>query len=128
MVSFLPFPTRHPIRSGQCSRFSFNTKRSHELALIKIGQYLRPDQGPDFQARIDVETISRYPSMVIFSDFTVTKIATTTDVRGRAGYTMLLNNCTLIWSSSLMKDVCLSTMMAEYYALPLYARVLHYAS
>ena len=39
------------------------------------------------------------------------------NVKSRAGYVICLNNCPIIWSSKLIQQVCLSTMMAEYYAL-----------
>ena len=39
------------------------------------------------------------------------------NVKSRAGHVMLLNGCPIIWSSKLMQQIALSTMMAEYYAL-----------
>ena len=39
------------------------------------------------------------------------------NVKSRAGHVMLLNGCPIVWSSKLMQQVALSTMMAEYYAL-----------
>jgi hypothetical protein len=105
---------------SQCARFSFNTKRSHELALIRIGQYLkgtrtkgmtfRPDDISNLKldVYVDADFLGRYGH----DDRT-----DPTNVKSRMGYVMLLNNCPLIWSSSLMNDICLSTMMAEYYAL-----------
>ena len=105
---------------SQCSRFSFNTRRSHELALIRIGQYLKgtPTKGMTFkpgnitELSLDVYVDSDFLGLHGHEDRN-----DPTNVKSRAGFTMLLNNCPLIWSSSLMTDVCLSTMMAEYYAL-----------
>ena len=43
MIWYLERHTRPDLgfAASQCARFSFNPKRSHELALIRIGQYLK---------------------------------------------------------------------------------------
>jgi hypothetical protein len=110
---------------SQCSRFSFNPKRSHELALIQIGRYLRATstKGITFKPsdistlHLDVYVDSDFLGLYGHEDRT-----DPTNVKSRCGYTMLLNNCPLIWSSHLMDGICLSTMMAEYYALSIAMR------
>ncbi len=44
------------------------------------------------------------------------------NVKSRAGYVISLNGCPLAWQSKLMDPICLSTMMAEYYALSMAMR------
>jgi hypothetical protein len=39
------------------------------------------------------------------------------NVRSRGGHIILVNNCPIIWQSKLIDGICMSTMMAEYYAL-----------
>ena len=43
MIWYLERHTRPDLgfAASQCARFTFNPKRSHELALIRIGQYLK---------------------------------------------------------------------------------------
>ena len=38
------------------------------------------------------------------------------NVRSRAGHVIMLNGAPIVWCSRLIKDVCLSTMMAEHCA------------
>ena len=44
------------------------------------------------------------------------------NVKSRGGHVILVNGCPLIWQSKLIDAVCLSTMMAEYYALSIAMR------
>jgi hypothetical protein len=39
------------------------------------------------------------------------------NVKSRGGHVILVNGCPIIWQSKLIDAICLSTMMAEYYAL-----------
>ena len=105
---------------SQAARFSFNPKRSHELALLRIGQYLKGtiDQGLTFTpSSMDKFKMDVY----VDSDFmgTYGKEARTdpTNVKSRTGFVVCVNDCPIIWSSKLQETIALSTMMAEYYAL-----------
>ncbi len=105
---------------SQCARFSFNPKRSHELALIRIGQYLKgtinrglilkPMNQDNFQMDVfvDVDFMGKCGSE---------KRNDPDNVKSRTGYVILLNHCPIIWASKLQESIALSTMMAEYYAL-----------
>ena len=105
---------------SQVARYSWDPKRSHELALIRIGQYLK--------GTIDEGLILKPSSMDHFemdvhvdSDFLgiygKEQCTDRTNVKSRAGYVISLNKCPIVWSSKLMDGIALSTMMAEYYAL-----------
>ena len=105
---------------SQLARFTFNPKRSHELALIHLGQYLkhsldegmilRPMKFDEFQMDVYVD-----------SDFMGLYGHESRDdpdnVRSRTGYVILLNGCPIVWKTKLQESISTSTMMAEYYAL-----------
>ena len=105
---------------SQAARFAFNPKRSHELALIRIGQYLK---GTATQGLImePMKTDAFQMDCYVDSDFMGIygrELRTDPDnVRSRMGHVILLNECPIIWSSKLQDAISLSTMMAEYYAL-----------
>ena len=104
---------------SQVARFIHNHKRSHEVALERIGQYLyktskeglilRPTKGEfDMTCYVD-------------SDFAglwnVEDQSSPESVRSRAGYVICVCGCPVIWKSQLMGPIALSTMHAEYNAL-----------
>ena len=105
---------------SQAARFSFNTKRSHELALIRLGQYLKGtvDKGMILKP---MSTNSFKMDAYVDSDFMglygKEKRTDPTNVKSRTGFVICINDCPIIWSSKLQESVALSTMMAEYYAL-----------
>ena len=105
---------------SQAARFSFAPKRSHELALIRIGQYLKGtlDKGLIMKP---MSTDSFKMDVYVDSDFLglhgQESRVDPDNVKSRIGHVILLNECPIIWSSHLNPSVCTSTMMAEYYAL-----------
>jgi hypothetical protein len=105
---------------SQAARFAFSPKRTHELALIRIGQYLKGTREDGLilkptdvtQLNMDVYVDSDFMGLYgreLRSD--------PTNVKSRTGYVICLNSCPIIWSSKLQESIALSTMMAEYYAL-----------
>ena len=110
---------------SQCARFTHAPKRSHELALIRIGQHLK---GCRDDCLIMKPTKLNEIQMDVYvdSDFLglhgKEKRSDPDNVRSRAGYVIMLNGAPIVWCSRLIKDVCLSTMMAEYYALSMALR------
>ena len=105
---------------SSAARFAFNPKRSHELALIQIGRYLSGTRGRGLKLK-PLARDHLHLEVYVDSDFMglygKEKRDNPDNVKSRAGHVMLLNGCPIIWSSKLMQTVCLSTMMAEYYAL-----------
>ena len=106
---------------SQAARFAFQPKRSHELALIRIGQYLNStlDKGiimkpipPTGKFTMDAYVDSDFMGLYGKEDR-----ADPTNVKSRTGFVICLNGCPIIWASKLQESVALSTMMAEYYAL-----------
>ena len=45
-----------------------------------------------------------------------------TNVKSRGGHVTLINGCPVTWQSKLIDAICLSTMMAEHYALSIAMR------
>ena len=110
---------------SQAARFSFKPKRSHELALIRIGQCLTGtrDKGLNLKPmatdhfRLDACVDSDFMGLCGKEERT-----DPTNVKSRGGHVLLLNGCPIVWQSKLIDAVCLSTMMAEYYALSIAMR------
>ena len=105
---------------SQVARFSFSPKRSHELALIRIGQYLKGtvDKGlimkPMSTGKLKMDVYVDADFMGIYGK---EERADPDNVKSRAGHVICLNDCPIVWSSKLQDAICLSTMMSEYYAL-----------
>ena len=105
---------------SQASRFTHSPRRSHELALIRIGQYLK---GTRTQGMIlkPVKLDRLYMDCHVDADFLSLHgkepHSDPVSVKSRTGFIISLNQCPLVWSSKLQDAIALSTMMAEYYAL-----------
>ena len=105
---------------SSAARFAFKPKRSHELALLRIGQHLKGTRSRG----VIVKPLKRdhlHLEICVDSDFMglcgTEKRTNPDNVKSRAGHVMPLNGCPTMWSSKLMQSVCLSAMMAECYAL-----------
>ena len=105
---------------SQAARFAFQPKRSHELALIRIGQYLveTKDKGlimkPISTQTFKMDAYVDADFMGLYGKETRTDPA---NVKSRTGFVICLNDCPIVWASKLQQSIALSTMMAEYYAL-----------
>ena len=105
---------------SQAARFSHSPKRSHELALIRIGQYLKGTRDKGLILRPNREELLKVDCYVD-ADFCGLygreDRSDPTSVKSRTGYVICIAGCPVIWSSKLQESIALSTMMAEYYAL-----------
>ena len=105
---------------SQAARFAFAPRRSHELALIRIGQYLKGTMNEGMIMK-PMKTDSFQMDVYVNSNFLgLYGMEPRTDpdnVKNRTGYVILLNDCPIVWKSVLSQDFALSTMMAKYYAL-----------
>jgi hypothetical protein len=105
---------------SQASRFTFCPKRSHELTVIRIGQHLKgaADKGMILQP-IDLTEfkIDAYVDTDFLGIYGKESREDADNVRSRGGHIILVNNCPIVWQSKLIDGICMSTMMAEYYAL-----------
>jgi hypothetical protein len=105
---------------SQAARFSFAPKRSHELALIRIGQYLKGtrDKGLVLTPnRAEFLKVDCYVDADFCGLYEREDRTDPTSVKSRTGYVICIADCPVIWSSKLQESIALSTMMAEYYAL-----------
>ena len=105
---------------SQAARFSFAPKRSHELALIQIGQYLKGtrDKGLVLTPnRAEFLKVDCYVDADFCGLYEREDRTDPTSVKSRSGYVICIADCPVIWSSKLQESIALSTMMAEYYAL-----------
>jgi hypothetical protein len=103
---------------SQCARFIHQTKRSHEEALERIGQYLkgtmkeglilRPSGEMDIDCYVDADFAGLWP----YEDKHDPSC-----VKSRTGFAICISNCPVIWSSKLQTDIAMSTMESEYNAL-----------
>jgi Reverse transcriptase (RNA-dependent DNA polymerase) len=120
MLQYLQAHTRPDITLAvsQCARFIHSTRRSHELALIRIGQYLKLTRTrgltlrPTTTMSIDCYVDADFAGLWGFED-----PQDPTCVKSRTGYVLCLAGCPIIWASKLQSDIALSTMEAEYNAL-----------
>ena len=105
---------------SQLARFTFHPKRSHELALIRLGQYLKGtlDQPMILKPmKLDEFKMDVYVDSDFLGLYGKERRDDPDNVRCRMGYVIMLNDCPLVWKSCLLDSICTSTMMAEYYAL-----------
>jgi hypothetical protein len=108
---------------SQCARFSHSPRRSHQIALERIGQYLKftADEGlllcPTGILDIDVFCDADFAGLWPYED----KLDPSC-VKSRTGFVICLSNCPVIWNSKLQQEIALSTMEAEYNALSLAMR------
>ena len=108
---------------SQCARFTLSPRRSHEIALERIGQYLKGtvQEGlvlkPSGNNKVDVYVDSDFAGLWPYEDRTDPSC-----VKSRAGFIISVSQCPVIFNTKLMPDIALSTMEAEYNALSLCMR------
>ena len=108
---------------SQCARFTHSPRRSHEIALERIGQYLKGtvQDGlilkPSKNFEVDVYVDSDFAGLWPYEERKDPNC-----VKSRAGFVITVASCPVIWNTKLMPDIALSTMEAEYNALSLCMR------
>ena len=100
---------------SQCARYTHRTRRSHEVALERIGQYLKKtaDEGlvlrPSDEFKIDCYVDADFAGLWPYEDKQDPSC-----VKSRTGFVICVADCPVIWSSKLQTDIATSTMEAEY--------------
>jgi len=104
---------------NQCARYMFCPKRSHELALKRIGKYLKltRKEGLILMPSENVLDINAYPDADFAGLYGFEKGSDPACVKSRTGFVILAANCPVIWKSTLQSKTALSTMEAEITAL-----------
>ena len=102
----------------QCARYTFEPKRSHEVAMKRIGRYLKGsmDKGLILDPSDDL-AIDCYPDADFAGLWGHAHPQDPHCVRSRTGYVITLAGCPVLWSSKLQTEIALSTMESEYVAL-----------
>ena len=103
---------------NQCARFSKDPRRSHEVALSRIGRYLCGTRNkgmiirPCRNMKLDMFVDADWAGLWSYE-----KPDDPTCVKSRTGYVITLGDVPVCWSSKLQTEIALSTMHAEYVAL-----------
>ncbi len=103
---------------SQCAWYVHGTRRSHEMALEHLGQYLKGtmDKGlvlkPISTLNIDCYVDADFAGLWPYEDRQDPSC-----VKSRTGFVICLADCPVIWSSKLQGEIATSTMEAEYSAL-----------
>jgi hypothetical protein len=127
MLQYLQNHTRPDITYAvsQCARFVHSPRRSHEEALIQIGQYLKCtiDKGlifgPNNMLKINCYVDADFAGLWPHEDK-----EDPICVKSRSGYVICLSYCPVVWCNKLQHEITTSTMEAEYNALSITMRVL----
>ena len=101
-----------------CARYMFNPRHSHEIALKRIGRYLKATRNkglildPCKELRID-----SYPDADFAGLYGHEKSSDPVCAKSRTGFVINVANCPVLWASKLQTQTALSTMEAEINAL-----------
>jgi hypothetical protein len=128
MLGYLQANSRPDITYAvsQCARFTHAPKRSHEQALIRIGQYLKGTRQDGLLLRpkplgelfeTDIYVDADFAGGWGFEDRN-----DPTCVKSRTGFVIEVMNCPVQWKSKLQNCIATSTMEAEYTALSMALR------
>jgi hypothetical protein len=111
---------------SQVSRYTFNPKRSHEIALERIGRYLKGTINKGLILRPNLnESIFKMDVYVdaAFASGWGTELGSNPDsVKSRTGFIIEVMGCSVIWCSKLQPCIATSTMESEYTALSMALR------
>jgi hypothetical protein len=110
---------------AQCSRYTHSPRYSHEIALQRIGLYLKgtknrglifnPDKSKE--VNIDCYVDADFAGMWGYEDEQDPSC-----VKSRTGFVIFIQGCPVVWKSKLQTDVATSTMESEYNALSMSMR------
>ena len=109
----------------QCARFTHCPKRVHEVALKRIGRYLRgtKERGmiirPSDDLKLDLYVDADFAGLWNSEDAN-----DPTSVKSRTGYVITLGGVPVLWGSKLQSEISLSTTEAEFIAASMAMRQL----
>ena len=127
MMLYLSTNSRPDIAFGvsQVCRFGFAPKKSHGKAVKMIARYLArtANKGtivePSKDLRLDLYCDADYAGLHKQEPDRSPDCA-----KSRGGYIIMLSGCPIVWKSSLIQEICLSTMESEYIMLSKSLRIL----
>ena len=100
------------------ARYMFSPRHSHELALKRIGRYLKATRekglilNPSQDFKIDC-----YPDADFAGLYGYEQVTDPTCVKSHTGFVITVSDCPVLWQSKLQTETALSTMEAEIVAL-----------
>ena len=101
-----------------CARYMFCPKRSHELALKRIGRYLKNTSSRGMIINPTRElTIDAYPDADFAGMYGHEKPTDPACAKSRSGFVIVFAGVPVLWKSKLQTETALSTMEAEVNAL-----------
>lgn len=125
VVGMLGYLVRHlrlelSFPMSQCAHYTFQPRRSHEKALKRIGRYLirTRKQGLVLNSlytdslKMDCFVDANFAGLWSYED-----PKDPTLVKSWTGFMICVCNCPIFWKSTLLGEIALSTMEAEYVAL-----------
>ena len=98
-----------------CARYMFNPHHSHEVALKRIGRYLKATRekglilNPCKELRID-----DYPDADFAGLYGHEKASDPVSVKSRTGFVINVANCPVLWMSKLQTETCLVWQLGPY--------------
>jgi hypothetical protein len=103
---------------NQCARFTHCANVHHEIALKRIGRYLKAtrEQGLLLKPTNDL-SLEMYADADFAGLWNVEEHSDPVSVKSRTGYIIYLGNVPVTWHSKLQTEIATSTMHAEYIAL-----------
>jgi hypothetical protein len=123
MMGYLQANSRPDITFSvsQCARFASSPRRSHEIALIRIGQYLKGTNARGLILRPlslrDKFTTDIYVDSDFAGGWGHDDPNDPVCVKSRTGFLIEVMGCPIQWMSKLQTNIATSTMEAEYTAL-----------
>ena len=112
--------------TSQVARFVHKPKRSHELALIQIGLYLKGtlDKGLILKPKNEENNLNLdvYVDAAFACGWGTEEGTNPDSVKSRTGYIIELANCPVLWVSKMQSTIATSTMESEYTALSMALR------
>jgi hypothetical protein len=101
------------------ARYMFSPKHSHEIALKRLGRYLKAtrDKGLILNPSSQTLKINCYPDADFAGMYGYEKNDDPACVKSRTGFVINIANCPVLWCSKLQQETATSTMQAEIIAL-----------
>ena len=102
-----------------CARYMFSPKHSHELALKRIGRYLKntSDRGMVIKPMRELLNVDAYPDADFAGMYGHEKPTDPACAKSRTGFVIVFAGVPILWQSRLQSETALSTMEAEVNAL-----------
>jgi hypothetical protein len=113
------------LATSQVARFVHKPKRSHELALIRLGRYLKGTSSKGIilnPINLNKLNIDVYVDAAFACGWGSECGTNPESVKSRTGYIIEIAGCPVLWVSKLQSTIATSTMESEYTALSMALR------